>query len=132
MENEMTEKTHTFFLKIGEEMMQKWSLKSVWVSFSWKRNGEDSEQSQNVEGKTEKVLKIVFEMQNTRFSRLKQVANKSPGQAAKTLKVKIMKNISKCFSRLEGLPARESRAEPRKSLCTPRDSTLHLQTSRQT
>ena len=24
-----TEKTHTFFLKIGEEMMQKWSLRSV-------------------------------------------------------------------------------------------------------
>ena len=70
-------------------------------------------------------------MQNTRFSRLKWVANKSPGLAAKTLKEKNVKKFSKCFSRLEGLPARESRAEPRKSLCTPRDWTLHLWTSRQ-
>ena len=29
--------------------------------------------------------------------------------------------FSKCFSRLEGLPARESWVEPRKSLCTPRN-----------
>ena len=50
-------------------------------------------------------------MQNTRFSRLKQVAIKSPGQAAKTLKDKIVEKFSKCFSRLKGLPARESRAE---------------------
>ena len=127
-----TEKTHTFFLKIGEGMMQKWILRSVtrsvWVRFSWERNGE---QSQKFEGKTEKVLKIVFETQNTRFSRLKQVTSKSPGQAAKTLKDKIVKKFSKCFSRLEGLPARELRAEPRKSLCTPRDWTIHLRTSRQ-
>ena len=105
------EKTHTFFLKIGEGMMQKWSLRSVtwsvWVRFSWERNGEDK-QSQKFEGKTKKVLKAVFETQNTRFLWLKQVTNKSPGQAAKTFKDKIVKKISKCFSRLEGLPARES------------------------
>ena len=105
------EKTHTFFLKIGEGMIQKWSLRSVtwsvWVRFSWERNGEDK-QSQKFEGKTEKVLKAVFETQNTRFLWLKQVTNKSPGQAAKTFKDKIVKKISKCFSRLEGLPARES------------------------
>ena len=35
---------------------------------------------------------------------------------AKTLKTKILKNFSKCFSRLEVLPARESRGKPRKSL----------------
>ena len=39
--------------------------------------------------------------------------------------------FSKCFSWLEGLPARESRAEPRKSLSNPRDWTFHLRTSRQ-
>ena len=39
--------------------------------------------------------------------------------------------FSKCFSRLEGLPARELQAEPRKSLCTPRNWTLHSRTSRQ-
>ena len=40
-------------------------------------------------------------------------------------------NFSKCFSRLEGLPASESRAEPRKSLSEPRDWTFHSRTSRQ-
>ena len=39
--------------------------------------------------------------------------------------------FSKCFSRLEGLPARESRAEPRKSLSNPRAWTFHSRTSRQ-
>ena len=68
-----------------------------------------------------KFKETVFEMQNTRFSQLKQVTNKSPGQATKTIKDKIVKKNFKCFSRLEGLPARESQAEPRKSLCTPRD-----------
>ena len=37
--------------------------------------------------------------------------------------------FSKCFSRLEGLPTRESRAELRKSLCTPHDWTFHSRTS---
>ena len=73
-----TEKTHTFFLKIGEGMMQKWILRSVtrsvWVRFSWERNGE---QSQKFKGKTEKVLKTVFETQNTCFSRLKWVTRVS-------------------------------------------------------
>ena len=46
-------------------------------------------------------------------------------------KTKIWKKISKCFSQLEGLPARESRAEPRKSLSNPRDWTFHSRTSRQ-
>ena len=85
----------------------------------------------NSREKTEKVLKTVFKMQNTRFSRLKQVASKSPGQATKTLKDKIVKKFSKCFSQLEGLLARELQTEPRKSLCTPRDWTFHSQTSRQ-
>ena len=40
-------------------------------------------------------------------------------------------NFSKCFSRLEGLPASESRDEPRKSLSEPRDWTFHPRTSRQ-
>ena len=39
--------------------------------------------------------------------------------------------FSKCFSRLKVLPARESRAKPQKSLHTPRNWTLHSQTSRQ-
>ena len=66
-----------------------------------------------------------------RFSRLRWIANKSPRQAAKILKVKIMKKISKCFLRMEGQPVRESRAELRNSLCTPRDWTFYLRTCRQ-
>ena len=44
-------------------------------------------------------------------------------------RTKSWKNFSKCFSRLEGLPARESRAEPRKSLSNPCDWTFHSRTS---
>ena len=77
------------------------------------------------------IVKFPLFLPNTRFSRLKWVANKSPGQAAKTLKDKILKKISKCFSRLEGLPARESWAEPQKSLSNPCDWTFHSRTSRQ-
>ena len=40
-------------------------------------------------------------------------------------------NFSKCFSRLEGIPASELRAEPRKYLSKPRDWTFHSRTSRQ-
>ena len=46
-------------------------------------------------------------------------------------KTQVWKNFSKCFSRLEGLPASKSRAEPRKSLSNPRDWTFHSRTSRQ-
>ena len=44
---------------------------------------------------------------------------------------KFKKKISKCFSRLEGLLVRESRAEPRKSLCNHRDWTFYSRKSRQ-
>ena len=77
-----------------------------------KEMGKTVNSHKNSREKIEKVLKTVFEMQNTRFSRLKQVTSKPPGQAAKTLKYKIVKKFSKCFSRLEGLLARELRAKP--------------------
>ena len=53
-------RTHTFFLKIGEEMMQKWSLRSVWVSFNWERNGENSYSHKKSREKIEQVLKNGF------------------------------------------------------------------------
>ena len=55
-------------------------------------------------------------MQNMHFSQLTQVACKSPGQIAKNLRDKILKNLSKCFSWLEGPPVRKSWREPRKLL----------------
>ena len=53
-------------------------------------------------------------MQNTCFSRLNQVANKLPSQAAKHLRDKHFENFSKFFSQLEGPPASKSRRELRK------------------
>ena len=63
-----------------------------------------------------KTFKTDLYVQNTRFLWLSQVAKKSPGPVARTLKTKILKNFSKCFSELEVLPVRESRDKPRKSL----------------
>ena len=71
-----------------------------------------------IEGKTEKVLKTVFEMQNTRFSRLKQVAIKSPRQAAKTLKDKIVKIFLSVFCNWKVYP-RGSRELSHENLCVP-------------
>ena len=64
-----------------------------------KRNGEDSEQSQKFEGKTEKKnnLKTIFETQNTRFLQLIQVANQSPRHPPKHFKPKDLKNLLSVF-----------------------------------
>lgn len=99
----------------------------------WVRADEkDNEQSQKDRRKNKKFKKLPLYVQNTRFLRLKRVAKKLPDQAAKTLKDKNLKIFFfKCFSRLEGLPASESRAELRKSLSKPRDWTFHSRTSRQ-
>ena len=122
-----------FSWRSWDVMMKKWSLRSVRVSFSWERNGEDSEQSQKFEGKTEKVFKnclwnakhVFFatdisrqghppkhfkpkDLKNLKKLYLKRKTrvfrnwNKLPGQATKTLKVKIVNKFSKCFLRLEG------------------------------
>ena len=85
----------------------------------------EDEQSQKFEGKLKKKFKAVPIFAKHAFF----VTEVSRHQVAKTLKDKNLKNFSKCFSRLEGLPARESRAEPRKSLSNPRDWTFHSRTS---
>ena len=78
-----------------------------------------------------KVLKTDIFAQNTRFSRLSQVARKLPGPATRTLERTTFEKFSKCFLQLEVLLARELWSEPRKSLCTPRDWTFHLRINRQ-
>ena len=55
-------------------------------------------------------------MQNMRFSRLKWVANKMPGQAAKTLKDKVLKNFLSVFCDWKVYP-RGSRKLSRENLC---------------
>ena len=57
-------------------------------------------------------------MQNTRFSRLMWVANKSPGLVAKTLKDKIVKNFLSVFRDWKVYP-QGSRELSRKNLCVP-------------
>ena len=98
--------------------------RSVWEVDSWERRWTVTK----VRGKNWKRFKNCLNFCQTRVFRN---WSKSPGKAAKTLKNKILKKISKCFSRLEGLSARESQAEPRKSLSNPHDWTFHLRTSRQ-
>ena len=66
---------------------------SVWERYF----GEDNEQSLKLEGKLKNFEKLSLKKQNTRFSRLKWVANKSPGLATKTLKDKIVKNFLSVF-----------------------------------
>ena len=85
----------------------------------------------NVRGKNWKGLKTdqvcpkhaIFATETSRV----QVARTS----RQNTKKKILKKFSKCFSRLEVPLTRESRTEPRKSLCTPRDWTFHPRTSHQ-
>ena len=65
-----------------------------------------------------KILKTLFETQNTRFSRLKWVTNKSLGLAAKTLKDKIVKNFLSVFRDWK-VYLQGSRKLSRKNLCVP-------------
>ena len=65
----------------------------------WKKHGEfvremneqDNEQSKWAREKLKNFLKTVLKAQNTQFSRLKWVANKSPDQVAKNPRDKIWK-----------------------------------------
>ena len=72
----------------------------------------------NLKKMLRKILKTLFETQNTRFSRLKWVANKSPGLAAKTLKDKIVKNFLSVFRDWKVYPW-GSRELSRENLCVP-------------
>ena len=124
------------FLKIEEEMMKK-NGGFLWEhsEFMRDRNEQDNEQSQwaRENWKVFKTsLKIILIMQNMRFSRLEWVVNKSPMQVAKNPCDKILKNLSKCFSRLEVPLASQSHGEPQNLLSNPHNWSFHSQTSRQT
>ena len=102
------------------------------IRWVWECSGkEGDEQSEMFEGKLKKFKKLTHFVQNTRFSWLSQVAFQSPGPTTRTLERKLLKKFSKCFSQMEVPLARESRTEPRKSLCTPHNWTFHPRTSRQ-
>ena len=98
--------------------------RSVW-------EGED-EQSQKFEGKNWKRFKNCSYFCKTRvFRDLIKSPHSRQLKPPKHTRTKFWKFFSKCFSRLEGLPASELRAEPRKSLSKPCDWTFHSRTSRQ-
>ena len=80
--------------------------------------GKSVNSHKNSRENTKKVLKTLFEMQNTCFSRLKWVTNKSPGLAAKTLKDKIVKNFLSVFRDWKVYP-QGSRELSRENLCVP-------------
>ena len=113
-------------------MKQQWGSKME-ARCEWVRAVErDNEQSQKVRGKNWKRFKNCPYFCQTRvFRDLNESPTKSQVKLPKHTKTKVWKKFSKCFSRLESLPARESRAEPRKSLSNPRDWTFHSQTSLQ-
>ena len=82
-----------------------------------------------------KVFKIVLKAQNTRFSRLKWVANKSLDQVTKLPLDKIWKICLSVFRDWKVHPRGstfQSRREPRNFLSTPRNWSFHSWTSRQT
>ena len=106
------------FLKIGEE----WCRNGIWGVFRSvsveKEMGKTVNSHKNSREKIEKVLKTVFEMQNTHFSRLGWVSNKSSGQATKTLKDKIEKEFLSVFCDWKVYPW-ESRELSHENLCVP-------------
>ena len=110
MENEVRQRKPIPF---SWRLERKWCRNGVWEVFgsiSVEREMGKTMNSHKFEGKT------VFEMQNTRFSRLKQVAIKSPGQAAKTLKDKIVKIFLSVFCDWK-VYLRGSRELNRENLC---------------
>ena len=107
--------------------MQQWRLevraRSVW-------EGED-EQTQIFEGKLKQVLKTAPVSAKHVFFATGLSHHTVASSSHQSSQEQKFENFSKCFSRLEGLPASESRAEPRKSLSDPRDWTFHSRISRQ-
>ena len=83
-----------------------------------KEMGKTMNSHKKLREKLKKFKETVFETQNMRFSQLKEVANKSLGQAAKTLKVKIVKKFLSVFCDWKVCP-RGSRELSCENLCVP-------------
>ena len=110
-------RTHTFFLRIlswDDAKME--FVKSDTECLGQFHLREKVNSHKKFEGKLKKVLKTALTVQNTRFSRLKWVTNKTPGLAAKTRKDKIVKNFLSVFRNWKVYP-RGSRELSRENLC---------------
>ena len=112
-------------------MKHQWGLKmdsqSVWKGESLERRWTVT----NVRGKTEKDLKTAHVSAKHAIFATWLSRHTVTSSSRQSTQEQNLKNFSKCFSRLEDLPASESRAEPQKSLSEPRDWTFHSWTSRQ-
>ena len=98
----------------------------------WVRADErDNELSQKDRGKTKKFKNYPYISKTRVFRDWNESPKSHQIKPPKHSRTKNLKNFSKCFSRLEGLLASESRAELRKSLSKPRDWTFHSRTTRQ-
>ena len=115
-----TKQNPYLFLKIGEEMRENMEVLCVNTLILKEGRTDKTMNSHVMRGKIEKFLKttltIILIVQNTWFLRLDWVANESP----KTLG-QILKNLSNCFSQLEGLLTSKSRQESLNILSKPRD-----------
>ena len=83
------------------------------------------------EGKLKKILKTTPDFAKHAFFVTEVSRQQDARSTRQNTQRQNCEKFSKCISQLEGLPAREPRAEPQKSLCNPRDWTFHAQTSRQ-
>ena len=112
-------------------MKHQWGLNMDSQSF-WKGGSLERRWTvTNVRGKTETSFKTApVSAKHTNFAT--GVSRHTVASSSRqNTQEQNFENLSKCFSRLEGLPASKSRAEPRKSLSEPRDWTFHSRTSRQ-
>ena len=75
-------------------------------------NEQDNEQSNMFEGKLKSFKKLSLKRKTLFFVTEPSRQDKSPN----TLETKFLKNLSKCFSRLEGPPTSKLRREPWKFL----------------
>ena len=98
MWNRLRKKQNPYlFLKIGEEVKENMEILCVNMVILKEGKADKKMNSHEMWGKNEKflkpVLKKTFIMQNTRFSQLNQVTNKSPGQVPKHLRDKIFEKF---------------------------------------
>ena len=130
-----TEKTHTCFSKMEKEWCKNgdWNVwHGVFGSDLVEREmGKTVNSHKTSRENTEKNFKNSLRNAKHAFFATEVSRQQVARSSRQNTQRKNCEKFSKCFSQMEGLPARESRAELRKSLCTPRDWTFHSRTSRQ-
>ena len=132
MENEVRQRKP---LPFSWRLEKKWCRNGVWGVFGLVSVAKEMGKTVNSHNKSREKLKKFFLKLSlkckTRFFAIETSRQQVASASRQNTQSQNCEKISKCFSWLEGLPVKESRAEPQKSLCTPRDWTFHSRTSRQ-